>query len=141
MNVISGSFLVKISIQGHTFLSKNIFSSLDEISSFSEGCTSEKNNRNKVSPESSYMMKRTETAFLYDLNHNDYCHTEGFHAKIDSTCFCKICGHQMEYYHDRYCEENINRCKAATVVLKRIKIDSNKPDSSGTNYKRTRKKE
>ena len=39
---------------------------------------------------------------LYDLNHKDYCLTEGFHAIIDSTCFCKFCGHRMEYYHDRY---------------------------------------
>jgi len=89
----------------------------------------------------SYKSNRKKmTNQLYDLNHNDYCHTEGFYAKIDSTCFCKICGHQMEYNHDQNCEENINRCKAATVILKRIKIDSNKPDSSGLNYKRTRKK-
>ena len=89
----------------------------------------------------SYKSNRKKlTNQLYDLNHRDYCHTEGFHAKIDPTFFCKIWGHQMEHYHDRYCEENINRCKAATVVLERIKIDSNKPDSFGQNNKGTRKK-
>ena len=46
----------------------------------------------------------------------------------------------MEHYHQRYCEENINRCKAVTIVLKRIETNSNKPDSSGTKNKRTRKR-
>ena len=77
---------------------------------------------------------------LFDLNHKDFCHTEGFHAKIDSTCFCKFCGHRMEYYHERYCEENISRCRAVSIVLKRIETNSNKPESSGTKNKRSRKK-
>ena len=77
---------------------------------------------------------------LYDLNHKDYCLTEGFHAKIDSICFCKLCGHRMEYYHERYCEENINRCKAVTIVLKRIETNRNNPESFGTKNKRTRKR-
>ena len=72
----------------HTIDAKNIYEEIPTwfwMSNIYYDIASYKSNRQKLTNQ------------LYDLNHKDYCHKEGFHAKIDPTCFCKICGHQMEH--------------------------------------------
>ena len=80
------------------------------------------------------------TEHLYDLNHRDFCKTESYHVKIDNSCFCKICGHQLEHFHDRYCEDNLTRCKAVRIVLHKIKDHSTTTKKTVSNNKRIRKK-
>ena len=41
---------------------------------------------------------------LYDHKHLELCETNTFHHKVLESCICKICGLDMESYHERFCK-------------------------------------
>lgn len=45
----------------------------------------------------------------------------------------------MEHFHERFCENNVIKCKAARVVLNRIQVNNNTSESNGVTNKRAKK--
>ena len=88
-----------------------------------------------------YKNRKKLTHDLFDINHKEFCINDTFHAKLDHNCYCKICKHPLEHYHERFCQDNLSYCRRVKVCISKLKnSDIPKEDNNMSNGKRERKR-
>ena len=88
-----------------------------------------------------YKNRKKLTHDLFDINHKEFCTNDTFHAKLEHNCYCKICKHPLEHYHERFCQDNLSYCRRVKVYLSKLKnSDIPKEDNNKSNGKRVRKR-